>query len=1033
MNYRTLSLSLAMWTAIACCQVATSHAAGFLSPDDFIIAIDTDAAQSDSGYPGAESPNLLLDGTPDTKYLNFGGRGTGFIVTPGASVAQSFQLWTANDADWRDPTSYQIYGTNQPIASTDNSDGLGETWNLIAEGGLDLPFDRFAPGGVVSFTNAQSYSSYKMVFPTMRWPDDAVQLGEAQIYGSATGTSPLLNSGTPILGIHNREFDSAYFAPDNNPWGIDEGPQYILDGSPNTKLLNFGWKNTGFIVTPDAGSTNISGFRITTANDADGRDPTSWQLYGTNSAITSEDNSRGDAESWTLIQSGSVELPATRGKLSDVIPVSNGAGSFTSYKMVFPTTRTTDGGLNGNSSQIADIEFFQGSLPVDNPIKLVVNPQTGMMSIVSTVDFTIYNYELSSAAGALQFENWNSIASGNRDPGDQWVEFEDENINPRTYLSESVADGEDGGLLLTAGVPFDLGEIWMPVPFPDLAFTVRTDQGAIIADELEWTTGAPIFLPGDFDMSGGSGLTIEDWTIFRSIWGSTDFEGLTRAEGYLNGDMDGDFDSDLDDFNMFLNIASARGGFLAGSSVVPEPASVVTLGLLAGLLVVRRGVSRRRLSGRGLAVVMSFAGAMFVSTPASAITFTNPYGVPVAYSSDTAPQDVDTDVQQLFDDFWLEESQADFDWELANRSFSNIEEFEFEQWATTSTSPTIFLDYGSQVSPNWFLYSQRFEAPNGFNTNRVGKFEFWFSDSPFNNTVPTRTPDTTYEFTQGDSRLGGAVLRTLPLGGEFEFQYAAVRFNLQQGTPEPHNIGGHEFRFIEGPSDLVLEINRGTGAMAIRNNGAPDDTAAPQDIDIRGYAIRSESGAFNAANFNGLGGNPGFPEGNLMGSGWEVGGGSDEGQLVEGYFGGPGMGISSTILAATSSLPLGNAYDIYSFAEDLRFSWTDRNGLTLDGRVVYVGTAPEGVPGDYNGDGTVNLADYTVWRDTLGATGTGLAADGNNDNIVNAADYGIWKGNFGLGSGALASVGTAAVPEPSTVLIAAAGLLAVAAIRRRTA
>ncbi|WP_442483145.1 PEP-CTERM sorting domain-containing protein [Aeoliella sp. SH292] len=1018
MNYRTLSLSFALCMALAGCQFATSHAAGFLSPDDFIIAIDTDGPQSDSGYPGAESPNLLLDGTPDTKYLNFGGRGTGFIVMPGPSVAQSFQLWTANDADWRDPTSYQIYGTNQPIASTDNSDGLGETWNLIAEGGLDLPFDRFAPGGVVSFTNAQSYSSYKMVFPTMRWPDDAIQLGEAQIYGTSTGTSPLLNSGTPVLGIHNREFDSAYFAPDNNPWGIDEGPQYILDGSPNTKLLNFGWKNTGFIVTPDAGATSISGFRITTANDADGRDPTSWQLYGTNSAITSEDNSRGDTESWTLIQSGDMNLPFERGKLSDVIPVSNSAGAFTSYKMVFPTTRTTDGGLNGNSSQIADIEFFQGALPTTDPITLRVNPQTGMMSIVSTVNFTISNYQIVSGVGALQFENWNSITEGDRDPDNEWFS-EGES---RYFIGERLADGEEGGLQLMAGVPFDLGQIWMPVPIPDLSFTVFTDQGAIQANGVEWTTGAPITLPGDFDMSGGP-LTIADWTIFRSIWGSSNFEGLSRAEGYLNGDMDGDFDSDLDDFNLFLNIAGARGGFLSGS-VVPEPASVVTLGLLAGLLVVRRGFSRR-----GLALVMGVVGAACFSTSASALTFTNPYGVPVAYSSNTAAQDANTGVEQLFDNFYLEEP-GEFPLEINARNFADVQFGEFEQWGTTSTSPTIFLDYGAQINPNWFAYAQRHEDGN-FNSDRVGKFEFWFSNSPFNDTVPTRTPDSVYEFPGSDNRVNGSLLRSLPLEGEFNFRYAAVRFNLQPGSPEPHNVGGHEFRFIEGPSNLVLEINRGTGAMTLRNNGAPGDTAAPEDIDIRGYAIRSESGAFNAAGFNGLGGNPGFPEGNLMGSGWEVGGGSDEGQLVEGYFGMPFQGVSSTITAGTTGLALGNAYDIYSLAEDVKFAWTDRNGFTLDGRVVYVGTAPEGVPGDYNGDGTVNLADYTVWRDTLGATGTGLAADGNSDNVVNAADYGIWKGNFGSGSGSVAAVGTSAVPEPSTVLIAAAGLLAVTAIRRR--
>jgi hypothetical protein len=33
--------------------------------------------------------------------------------------------------------------------------------------------------------------------------------------------------------------------------------------------------------------------------------------------------------------------------------------------------------------------------------------------------------------------------------------------------------------------------------------------------------------------------------------------------------------------------------------------------------------------------------------------------------------------------------------------------------------------------------------------------------------------------------------------------------------------------------------------------------------------------------------------------------------------------------------------------------------------------------GDYNGNGVVDAADYTIWRETLEQTGAGLAADGN--------------------------------------------------------
>ncbi len=79
------------------------------------------------------------------------------------------------------------------------------------------------------------------------------------------------------------------------------------------------------------------------------------------------------------------------------------------------------------------------------------------------------------------------------------------------------------------------------------------------------------------------------------------------------------------------------------------------------------------------------------------------------------------------------------------------------------------------------------------------------------------------------------------------------------------------------------------------------------------------------------------------------------------------------------------------------------------------------IAGDYNHDGQVNAADYTVWRDTLGSTAD-LRADGNGDHTVNAADYDVWKNHFGTsGSGAGA---TAAVPESASLLLALSGLVA---------
>lgn len=91
------------------------------------------------------------------------------------------------------------------------------------------------------------------------------------------------------------------------------------------------------------------------------------------------------------------------------------------------------------------------------------------------------------------------------------------------------------------------------------------------------------------------------------------------------------------------------------------------------------------------------------------------------------------------------------------------------------------------------------------------------------------------------------------------------------------------------------------------------------------------------------------------------------------------------------------------------------------------------IPGDYNRDGVVDAADYTVWRDMLGQSGSGLVADGDGSGTVGEEDYAIWRENFGMGwaSGDL-TTGLSAVPEPTTLLMFELAILT-ALCRRRSA
>lgn len=72
--------------------------------------------------------------------------------------------------------------------------------------------------------------------------------------------------------------------------------------------------------------------------------------------------------------------------------------------------------------------------------------------------------------------------------------------------------------------------------------------------------------------------------------------------------------------------------------------------------------------------------------------------------------------------------------------------------------------------------------------------------------------------------------------------------------------------------------------------------------------------------------------------------------------------------------------------------------------------------GDFNNDGIVDAADYSVWRDSLGLTGQTpySGADADGDGQITQADYNLWVANYGATSLQSSSV---AVPEPTSLLL----------------
>ena len=127
----------------------------------------------------------------------------------------------------------------------------------------------------------------------------------------------------------------------------------------------------------------------------------------------------------------------------------------------------------------------------------------------------------------------------------------------------------------------------------------------------------------------------------------------------------------------------------------------------------------------------------------------------------------------------------------------------------------------------------------------------------------------------------------------------------------------------------------------------------------------------------------------------------------------PGIGADSNGFTARRNFVRGST-STWSFAENVAINGDFIIEMDID---------TPGLSGDYNDDGTVDAADYVVWR-KFNNTMTALPNDPNGTPI-DGDQYNTWRANFGdmAGSGSGASANTT-VPEPTTLvtlMFAAAG------------
>ena len=145
------------------------------APTDPISAIGG-SSPSDKGVSNA------IDGGYQKPYLNFGGVGSGFEVTPakGASVVTGLRFTTGPDYR-RSPAGYKLEGKI----------GNGSYVKITEDDNLDLPG---VPGALhsVQFANTTAYTSYRLTFTKLKGPASEMEIDDVELLSRSGPGVPLL-------------------------------------------------------------------------------------------------------------------------------------------------------------------------------------------------------------------------------------------------------------------------------------------------------------------------------------------------------------------------------------------------------------------------------------------------------------------------------------------------------------------------------------------------------------------------------------------------------------------------------------------------------------------------------------------------------------------------------------------------------------------------------------------------------------------------------------------------------------------------
>jgi len=503
------------------------------------------------------------------------------------------------------------------------------------------------------------------------------------------------------------------------------------------------------------------------------------------------------------------------------------------------------------------------------------------------------------------------------------------------------------------------------------------------------------------DFNDDSACTLADFELFMA-------QHLT-AEPTL-GDYDGDGDNDFLDFQefeTFYDLANLGSGSLqAHLAGVPEPGSIFlfVVGMLAlALARVRRRARASMLLAAGLAVALAgqqSADAQVIETWTTLGNWVPNPGAPAqaapsielssvgATDGTTSLKVTQADDTLGNDDFvWMTTTTPNWvDGDPAFEALANAVNIGAEHF-----NVVVDVTFRPQDLADQGVNSLTMTLGLNFNGQTVGTYAGETTQFTNTATIPLTAFNLPDVEDQGATSYSAQVGFTADALGGFPFSAYIDNLHLDQ---------------ISTPDLLTLEIDRSSGSAILKNL-----SANPISWDY--MEIKSPGASLDPSGWSSL------DDQNVGGPGnWIEAGGSSPTALVEASI------VGDHTLGAGEMLPLGNLYNNGINAEDVDLEIRRVGGpsfRTYDQLVTYIGTAPMGVAGDYNDNGTVDAADYVLWR-----AGGPLQNEGASPGVVDGADYTFWRSRFGAtsGSGSGGSLQAGAVPEPATVVLLLSALVA---------